>query len=386
MYKIKLEERPIGFVASAARKGDMAQVEFRNVVIQSEGREFQKRIKSLNPILSKLPEEYSPYMIKTLLAFINNDLEVTVYINKISVLAKIVANHLEPLAKGEPLKLNDILHIHEISFEGIDFPSDCAYVVLLDHGWDKVFYYDYGPLLENEEKREIDYSVSHYLGSGFSKALFYDAYDISDKQWEIITSSGVFPFSYATFTQQQSLINHILLGWDYSELLNEINDDFCNNQSKWINHIFTGKNNTLLKHKPRIEKALKFHLEGDYDTAVHIMYPRLEAALRDDFLIHNPTLHGNNQQAISNHICTNITTNTFSFTRFFPEQFSDFLRKVFFASFDPHVDNNSASRNSISHGAISDSQISMKESLISFLIFDQIQRYITFNKTVNAEI
>ncbi|MDO6686635.1 MULTISPECIES: hypothetical protein [unclassified Agarivorans] len=385
MYKIKLDERPVGYAVAPAKPGDKAAIEYRGLTVQSEGREFIRKVKSLDTILSKLPTSYQPHTIKTFVAIINNELEAKVYINESDVLAKISVGRVGEIEKGEPIRLNDILHVQEVSFEGIEFPKDCAYLALLDQGWDRVFYYDFGPLLENENKREIDYSVTDFLSYGYSRALFYETYDVSEDDWVKVTSSGWFPFAFTTYEQQKSLIQHIIYDWDYSHILEDINKGFSLDHQQWLDSIFSNTDTSLAKHKGRVEKALKFHNQGDYDTAVHLLYPRLESALRDDFLMSNPEKKGQDQKRLSKHIGQNISNRSYSFSRYFPEQFSTFLTNTFFHNYDPHSDTNPASRNSVSHGAIDESAIGMKESLIGFLIFDQIHRYIKFNKSVVAE-
>ncbi|MEZ9173070.1 hypothetical protein BCV09_17965 [Vibrio cyclitrophicus] len=386
MYKIKLDERPVGYAVAPAKSGDRAAVEYRGLTVQSEGREFIRKVKSLDTILSKLPTAFQPHTIKTFIATINNDLEAKIYINESDVLAKISVSKVGEIEKGDPVRLNDILHVQEVSLEGIEFPKNCAYLVLLNHGWDRVFYYDFGPLLENENKREIDYSVTDFLSYGYSRALFYETYDVSEDDWKKVTSSGWFPFAFTTYEQQKSLIQHIIYDWDYSHIIEDINKDFRFGHQQWLDSIFTNTDSSLAKHKGRVEKALEFHNQGDYDTAVHLLYPRLESALRDDFLMSNPEKKGQNQGSLSKHISQNVSNRSYSFSRYFPEQFSTFLTTTFFRNYDPHSDANPASRNSVSHGAIDESAIGMKESLIGFLIFDQIHRYIKFNKSVVAEL
>ncbi|ODB44942.1 hypothetical protein BB427_00700 [Pseudoalteromonas sp. BMB] len=387
MYKIKLTERPVGFALGPAKQGEMGGVEFRGIAVQSEGREFLRKIKALNSILSKLPEQYDPFMIKTVVVIINEDLEATVYVNEIEILARIAVNKHEGFTKGEAVRINDILHVQELSVEGVSFPKDSAYLVLLSQDWDRIFYYDYGPLLSDKDvKRDIDYSVNHFLSYGYSRALFYEVYDITEEQWNLVISSGWFPFAYTNYQNQQLLIQHILLSWDYSKLLTEINTDFCADSTRWLTSLFSKSAHSLNKHQGRVERALDFHLSGDYDSAVHLMYPRLESVLRDDFLMHNTDKGGRRQTAISEHIATHITEKSYSVSLYFPEQFCSFLKSIFFQDFDPHSDLNPVSRNSISHGAIAEDLIGMKESLMGFLIFDQICRYIKFSTSVEGNL
>lgn len=60
-YLIKLDERLVGYAVAPAKSGDRTSIEYRGLAIQSEGREFIRKVKSLDTILSKLPTSYQPH-------------------------------------------------------------------------------------------------------------------------------------------------------------------------------------------------------------------------------------------------------------------------------------------------------------------------------------
>ncbi|SHF60685.1 hypothetical protein SAMN02745753_02314 [Marinomonas polaris DSM 16579] len=148
---------------------------------------------------------------------------------------------------------------------------------------------------------------------------------------------------------------------------------FIDEKESWLNEIQT--NEKISKHFSFIEKALNYHTGGDYDASIHILYPRIEAILRDDFIRANPEKEGRRQDALSEHLQTNITNHTHNISRLFPEKFSQYILTNFFKDFDVRGENSFISRNTISHGFVDSTAFTRKSSLIGFLILDQIQKY-----------
>jgi hypothetical protein len=382
MYQIKLDEILAGYSLSTSQGGELVSVQYRGCVLQSEGREFIRKAEGvLNGILSKLPVSITPNDVKTLVVIIDRDLSADVYINECGVIMNAVAN--KSVNKGDPVTKNDLYHIHSVSLSDISFPSDCSYIVLLTNGWDRVFYYDFGPTIGSDDRKLIDYDVKRFLGLGLSASLFFEMFDLSSNEWDKIINTGWFPFSYLTYEQQKSLINHIKYDWDMRAIVEGINDTFIDGKDEWLADL--NANEALRKHLNLVSKALTHHINGDYDSAIHMLYPRLEALLREDFISKNPGMQGRKQQALASHIGTNITGRSHQLSRYFPEKFSEYILKSYFKDFDPDVDSNFVSRNSLSHGSVGDSALTLSSSIVGFLILDQIHRYTHFSNNVTLE-
>ena len=104
--------------------------------------------------------------------------------------------------------------------------------------------------------------------------------------------------------------------------------------------------------------------------------------LREDFISKNPGKQGRRQEVLANHISTNVTGCSHQLSRFFPENFSEYVLKYYFRDFDPEVESDFVSRNSLSHGSVGESALTLSSSIIGFLILDQIHRYTSFSKNV----
>lgn len=379
MYQIQLDEILAGYSLSTSQGGELVSVQYRGFVLQSEGREFIRKAEGVvNNILSKLPESISPHEVNTLVVIIRQNLEADVYINECDVMASAVVS--KSVNKGDPVTKNDLYHIHSVNLSNVNFPNDCSYVVLLANGWDRVFYYDFGPTMGSDDRKLIDYDVNRFLGLGLSASLFFEMFDLSSEEWEKIINTGWFPFSYLTYEQQEKLINHIKYNWDMSAIIEGINKTFIDGKDEWLAALRA--NEAISKHLHLVNKALTHHVNGDYDSAIHMLYPRLEALLREDFISKNPGMQGRKQMVLANHIGTNITDHSHQLSRYFPENFSEYILKSYFKDFEPDVESDFVSRNSLSHGSVGESALTLSSSIVGFLILDQIHRYTHFSKNV----
>ncbi|TMO83139.1 hypothetical protein [Pseudoalteromonas spongiae] len=378
---IQLDEMPAGYSLGAAKAGESLQIQFRGISLSSYGKDFIRKVEGYpQQILNEACEDFHPSQVKTLIAIIKSNLEVDVYLNEVEVFAQVVVS--KAVQVGDPVRKNDIYHIDKVDFKDISFPTDCSYVVLMNNGWDRIMCYDFGPALQGENNHPIDYDVGQLIGAALSESIFYDIFDLNEEEWKLILASSWFPFSFIDYDEQKTLLNHIKLGWDTTAIEEKINSKFIENREAWLKEIQT--NEKISNHFSFIEKALNYHSNNDYDGAIHVLYPRIEAILRDDFIRANPDKEGRRQEALSDHVQKNITNHTHSISRLFPEKFSQFILSNFFKDFDVHGDNSFISRNTLSHGVVDSAAFTMKSSLIGFLILDQIHRYT--NIATNFEI
>ena len=96
-------------------------------------------------------------------------------------------------------------------------------------------------------------------------------------------------------------------------------------------------------------------------------------------------MQGRKQQTLANHIGTNITGRSHRLSRYFPEKFSEYILNSYFKDFDPDVDSDFVSRNSLSHGSVGESALTLSSSIVGFLILDQIHRYTHFSNNVTLD-
>lgn len=375
---IYLKEKPVGYCITSGRAGEKIQVQYRGISLSSSGRDFIRKVEGIpSKILEMTCEGLHASNVKSLIAIIHDDLKTEVHLNDVEISAEAIVTR--SVNVGDSVMKSDIYHFDRLIFEGISFPNDCGYIVILNNGWDRILCWDFGPLLEKESYRSIDYDVNRFIATGFSASVFYDMFDLDDSEWDKVILSGWFPFSYLDYEQQQNLLTHIKLDWDTQEIEKEIDKEFCINSSEWLAKI--NDNEKIKKHYDIIEKAIKYHANQDYDASIHILYLRIEALLREDFIRANPHKEGRRQDALSNHIPTNITKHTHTFTRLFPNKFGEYLNKYYFKDFSVNGDSNFISRNTIGHGTTDLASFTRKASLIGFLILDQIHQYTHLSNT-----
>lgn len=372
MKIVYLDELPIGYCMTAAQGEATVQIQFRGVSLSSNGKDFIRKMEGFpDKILRLAYEDFHASNLRSFVAIIHKDLKVETYLNELEIFGEaLVASAVN---KGDAVRKSDIYHFDKITFENLEFPKDCGYIVILSNSWDRIFLYDFGPLSSGDNLHLIDYDVGRFLGAGFSASIYNDIFDLDNNEWQKVISTGWFPFSYLGYEQQKNLFNHIKFDWNTDEIESKIDDQFCTDSDRWLATI--SSNEKIRPHLEIIESALKYHTNKQYDASIHILYPRIEALLREDFIRANPAKEGRRQDILSKHIPTSVTQHTHSLTRLFPEQFGEYILNYYFKDFDTSKVGNFVSRNTISHGVTLSSALNRKSSLVGFLILDQINRY-----------
>lgn len=244
---IQLDEMPAGYSLGAAKAGESLQIQFRGISLSSYGKDFIRKVEGYpQKILNKACEAFHPSQVKTLIAIIKSNLEVDVYLNEVEVFAQVFVS--KGVQAGDPVRKNDIYHIDKVEFKGISFPNNCSYVILMNNGWDRIMCYDFGPALEGDNNRPIDYDVGQLVGAALSESIFYDVFDLNEEEWKVILSSNWFPFSFIDYDKQKNLLAHIKLGWDTDDIEENINLQFVTDKECWINEIQTNKKYLSMFH------------------------------------------------------------------------------------------------------------------------------------------
>ncbi|WP_444894828.1 hypothetical protein [Microbulbifer sp. SSSA005] len=386
VYEIELDERLVGYAMSPVKPGEMAPIEYRGISFASSGRDFIRKAEGiLSSIISKADENLRPWDVKTLVALIDQDQIAKVYLNEIELTA--AAMVASKVSAGDPVRKSDLYHIDKLILKDIEFREDLSFVVLINNGWDRIFYFDFGPNLDGDKKKPIHYDVGHFLAIGFSMSLFFELFDLSDVEWRKVIDTGWFPFSFLSYEKQKTLLNSIKLGWPTDEIESDADEYFCENACEWIDRL---KNNSLInEHIELIESALELHKDKRYDASIHMLYPRIEAILKKDFMIKNPDASNKKarkQSSWASHTATNITDHSHVFSRLFPSWFAEYVLSVFFKGFDSGDTPDFVSRNTVGHGVVNSSALTKKSSLVGFLILDQINLYTGFAKQMEIQV
>lgn len=373
MYEVQLKERIAGYSVSAAKGGEKVQLQVSGATSTEDG---DLHLKYLNgfpqTILSMLEEGFQPSDIKNMVVLISKDLKAKVYINEIEVYGQafVKAKNIE---KGQAVRKDDISGFQRIQLSGIEFPEDHAYFCILSLGWDKAYIFDFSPL-DDQLDRKIEYDVEKLLGSYFSYLSFGSIHKISASDWDNILRQNWFPFYALKFSTVESLVSYARAEWDIDELINKIESDtlFYIEERKPI----WGNDENLSQFVCFLESALSRHKADDFVSSSSIIYPKIEALIRKDFVGDNPDKEGRKQKVLVEHITEKTLRSISALTTFIPDKFKRYLEECYFKDFSVMNDENPVSRHSVAHGASTIDKFDKKASLLGLLVFSQIAEYI----------
>lgn len=373
MYEVQLKERIAGYSVSAAKAGEKVQVQFSGATSTEDG---DLHLKYLNgfpqTILSMLEKEFQPSDIKSMVVLISKDLKAKIYINEVEVYAQAFAK-AKKIEKGQAVGKDDISGFDRIQLSGIEFPEDHAYFCILSLGWDKAYIFDFSPL-DDQLDRKIEYDVEKLLGSYFSYLSFGSIHKIPASDWDNILRQNWFPFYALKFSTVELIVSYARAEWNIDELINKIESDilFYIEERKpiWDN------DENLSPFVCFLESALSRHKADDFLSSSSIIYPKIEALIRKDFVTDNPNKEGRQQNALVEHITEKTLRSISALTTFIPDKFKRYLEECYFKDFSVSGDDNPVSRHSVAHGASTIDKFDKKASLLGLLVFSQIAEYI----------
>lgn len=373
MQEIKLKERIRGYSVSAARGGEMVQVQYMGATSTEDGDLHIKYLEGVpQTVLSMVDKDIKPADVKSMVVLISHDLKAKVYINEIEVFgyAHVKAKTVD---KGQAVTKDDISGFERIKLGDIEFPDDHAYFCILSLGWDKAYIFDFSPLDDQNEKR-IEYNVEKFIGSYFSYLSFKTIHKISNSDWDQILKQNWFPFSSLKFSTIESMINYVKAGWDIDDLIKAIEIDTLDYCENWIPE--WKKDEELDLFVEFLECAVERHRSDDFVSSCSIIYPKIEGLVRQEFIKDNPDKEGRKQNMLVNHIIEKTQSKLLSLTTYIPDRFKRYLEECYFKDFIASSQENEVSRHSVAHGASSIKQYGKKQSLLGLLVFAQIVQYI----------
>lgn len=372
-YEIQLEERLAGYALEDATgiEGHPVKIAVREFTSSEDGELFISRLEGLpNILLSKLPAGANvlPSMIDHLLAIIRRDLKTTVYINDLSIMAKVRA--ARSIQAGELVREDDIADITEIKFQGVDIPKDAAVVCILSAGWRKGLFFDFTPLASDGGER--DYDLGRLLGSYLAYLSNQAVFAMTEVGWNFLLDHQWFPFISLPKGILQTMAGRAANGSDLDILLPRI----CEHVRKllptmlerWSQMELFRPHIALLKHA-----ASKFS-EEDYVSATAIIYPRIEGLLRT---VHESlgTAERATQNVLTEKLIDACRGELHRYSWLLPDMFRRYLEQVYFANFEPGKPAR-LSRHSISHGIADAADFNQKATCIGFLVLDQVYYFL----------
>mgnify|MGYP007112105625 CR=1 FL=1 len=133
------------------------------------------------------------------------------------------------------------------------------------------------------------------------------------------------------------------------------------------------KKEIFKQHEKVIMKGIDEYLEGDYISAIHILYPRIEGIMRYIYLGEKREVTSGNLREKLIHLAKEKCT---EFSLYLPADFNDYLRKFYFSSFDLEKGEINLSRHSLAHGVTREEDFDKIRAFQSIMILDQISFYV----------
>jgi len=370
-HEIVFDDLPAGYSLSHTKLGEKALVCTRKFTSSEDGDEFIARLEGFpSQILNMLPSSANlrPSTIDHLLVIIRRDKTATVYVNELSIRAHARVKY--GIEKDAPVCDDNIADIERVIIDNVSIPSDAGFVFLFSHRWRKGLFYDFSPLAsETLESRNYDLEV--LLGHYWSYLSFQYVFKIRDSEWDEMFNQKWFPFISLQPTTIQSMINHIRAKWDIDELLEPIAREVADGAESLRE---TWKRNEIFRdHLSVLDKGLERFLSQDYISAISILYPRIEGVMRTNHMRVNPSV---SKQSPENLVISSIKGQGITPRNLLlPERFDSYLRKIYFAYFDPNHPS-VLSRHSVAHGVAPVDLFDLKAATISLLILEQLSFYL----------
>jgi hypothetical protein len=198
-HEITLNGLPAGYTITAAKSGELTQIQTMGFTSSEDGEDFITRLEGLpDDLLCRLPPEQrvSPSQVDHLLAIIRRDHTATVYVNELLFAVQVRAGRT--VKPGQPVGKNEIADILALKmFPRVMNPADAGVMFLLSVGWRKGLFYDLTPLTPGAEgachPRAFDLGAA--LGQIYAQLLFQERFSIREAEWDALFAGRWFPFA-----------------------------------------------------------------------------------------------------------------------------------------------------------------------------------------------
>ncbi len=369
---ITLDAPHIGFAASSGREGETAEVIYQEFCSSEDGDKLISRLEMVSDLLSRIPHSRrpNPSQVDHMLAVIHKDKTADLYINELSIIAQVQIK--KKIEAYQLIYESDMADIRSLKFDGVKIPGDAGLVFLFSVGWRKGLYYDLGPF-HTRLKYVRDYDLANRLGELFARLMFRDRLKISDDAWKNLFAQGWFPFAALSPSLLKEMVSHAENGWDIDDLLPKIADEVKGSLRKWIEQ--WAKNSSYKDHISLLRTAAERFFDSDYHSTVSLAYPRIEGILRNAPLSHEPEKKVTQDRLAETTVKVGLSAAGTPMMPFFPEKFQQYLKEVYFRSFDSSQPKG-ASRNTVGHGVAREEDFSEKSSLIGFLTLQQLSYFL----------
>jgi hypothetical protein len=367
--QINLDHAPGGYLLTAARGGEAAEISMREFTSSEDGDLFITRLDGLpSRIINMLPKEagIQPSHIDCLLAVIDKVGIADIYINpSLEVGAKLK----RAVEAGEAICEDDIASIETLKFQNIDIPVNCGVAVVISQGWRKGFYYDFTPI--NGDLPPRSYDLNSLLGSYLSYLTYQQIFKLVEDDWIELFKQQWFPFIGLTVSTTRKITDHIKNKWHVDDFIGEIKEDVDTLANKLIKD-WSGVG-IFHDHKEVFNTAVERYLDNDYISSTTLLFTRLEGLMRSINFTNGA--QANTQKNLASAAIGGLQQKQSNFNRTLPFKFREYIEKIYFAKFSSSQ-KAALSRNSISHGVADSEDFSLKSAMIGILILNQILYYL----------
>lgn len=362
--EIDLGMPPAGYAVHSARENETVTVQYMEFTSSEDGQYFIKRLEGIpNDILGRISPQVLPSQVDTMFAIIRNDGKATVYINEPRITARVRARR--SIKAGELVSKNDIVDVDQLDF-GVEIPADLGVVFLFSIGWRKGLFYDFGPI-SGPDQQPRSYDILATLRRAYSHVLFQERFSISDAEWDAMFAAKWFPFAGLGNELVEKLVNAVRSGWNPDELLGQFTTD-VRNRSQMMRESWSG-HPSFHPHMEILNHAINRFSDGDFRSCTGLLFPRIEGILRTHHQKIAPATRPSATTLTDSAVSSKIDDDK---CLLLPRRFSEYLRNVYFANFDPESPNIDVSRHSVAHGVASTSDFNEKSALLGILVVHQL--------------
>jgi hypothetical protein len=362
-YQVKLGA-VAGFAAHAAAPGQMLPICVTGFLTTDDRARFYSTLEAIQHMV------LGPFLdaggvvstIDRLLVVISGE-EADVYINEFDLQLNVVSRR--NAQAGDPMYRKDIGGIGGVRFPGIDIPQNSGIIFYFSIGWRRGLFFDFMPL-QGEPLGDIE----RRLGEYYDQLWFSDLYAIPNDAWSAIFAAGWFPFMK-------------LIGGDFEHLPDFLERDIF---TSWEEGVVSKFNEARLRemidgwrdvarfreHIPFAESAVERYAAGDYVSAISILWPRIEGALRHLYL--GPEQRPRQRVLLAN-VRDILDKKSVAPNSYLPALFERYLVQHYFRDFNVQNDRVDLGRHSIAHGVTKASDYTQGRALQGFLILDQLGCY-----------
>ncbi|MBN1392041.1 MAG: hypothetical protein JW947_04475 [Sedimentisphaerales bacterium] len=372
-FDIKLNELFAGFSMASCKPGEHIWIVQKEFISSEDGDLLISRLEGFaSLLLSRIAQTHKTIIVEStinnMLAILRKDRTATIYIN---APMNALMQAKRSVEAGQALCRDDIADVRQLVFQNIEIPDGIGIMVLFSVGWRKGMFYDIVSLGEKDLKR--DYDLNQLLGGYYAYLLFQERFKISDSEWTSLLQNGWFPF----ITLSNDIINNILShnreGWNVDDLLDKIQANVLkrlpDGLKSWV------KIKSFEPHMEFITKAVEHYRDNDFISCISVLFPRIEGIMRGFQAIQGQPKKAKQKDLVNTVLSPSVNPKDHKFSPLLPLRFSQYLKEVYFANFDPTQTDNTLSRHTVGHGVATKENFNLKGSTLGFLILDQLSYY-----------